>query len=239
MEKLLLEREMPNLQKRILIVDDEESIRTSISLEFSEIGYSVRCAEDGFAALRQIRRQIPDILLSDLNMPGMSGFELLWVVRRRFPAIHAIAMSGAFSGDEVPSGVAADGFYQKSCSLDALLQIIGTMPRIERRLLQSSRTSAPLWMHRNQPEPSQGTRESIVCPECLRTSPQPVNGSGHILYETNCVHCGSPIQSEIVRLPDQSNPWAFQHSPGMTIPVENAVIESSRKETDPCARLRN
>ena len=57
----------------------------------------MRSAEDGFSALEEIRRLTPDVLLSDLNMPHMSGFELLSVVRRRFPAIYAIAMSGAFS----------------------------------------------------------------------------------------------------------------------------------------------
>ena len=51
----------------------------------TEIGYRVRSAEDGFSALREMRHEVPDILLSDLNMPGMSGFELLSVVRRRFP----------------------------------------------------------------------------------------------------------------------------------------------------------
>ena len=53
-------------------------------------------AEDGFSALAEIRKEVPDILLSDLNMPRMSGFELLSVVRRRFPSIRTIAMSGAF-----------------------------------------------------------------------------------------------------------------------------------------------
>ena len=43
----------------------------------------------------------------------MSGFELLMVVRNKFPAIKVIAMSGAFYGNEVPSGVLADAFHQK------------------------------------------------------------------------------------------------------------------------------
>src|ERR1035438_487726 len=103
---------MQGTRAKLLIVDDEPSIRESMSLILADIGYSVRTAEDGFSALIEMRKEIPDILLSDLNMPGMSGFGLLSVVRRRFPAMQTIAMSGAFHGDEVPSGVAADRFYQ-------------------------------------------------------------------------------------------------------------------------------
>jgi CheY-like chemotaxis protein len=114
---------------RLLIVDDEPSIRYSLSCLLTEIGYDVRSAEDGFSALLEIRNQVPEILLSDLNMPGMSGFELLSEVRRQFPAIQTIAMSRAFHGDEAPSGVAADGFYQKGSSMGSLLRLMGSLPR--------------------------------------------------------------------------------------------------------------
>jgi len=96
---------------KLLIVDDDPSIRDLLSETLTEIGFSVRSAEDGPSALAEIRKDIPDILLSDLNMPGMPGFELLSVVHSHSPSIPLIAMSGAFSGDEVPSGVAADAFY--------------------------------------------------------------------------------------------------------------------------------
>jgi len=125
---------MPEAKAKLLIVDDEPSIRSSMSAVLAEIGYGVRCAEDSSSALRELCREIPDILLSDLNMPGMSGFELLSVVRHRFPEIHTIAMSGSFSGDEVPSGVAADAFYQKGSSMGCLERILEALPRTERML---------------------------------------------------------------------------------------------------------
>src|ERR1700688_3375095 len=103
---------MPQANVRLLIVDDEPSARMLLSHIFAELGHSVRSAEDGFSALFEIRQEIPDIILSDLNMPGMSGFEFLSVVRRRFPSIKVIAMSSAvFPVDGVPPGVAADAFY--------------------------------------------------------------------------------------------------------------------------------
>jgi len=58
--------------KTVLVVDDKESIRIAISLVLEDFGYSVRCAEDGHSALRKIHQQSPDILVSDLAMPGMS-----------------------------------------------------------------------------------------------------------------------------------------------------------------------
>jgi CheY-like chemotaxis protein len=118
---------MPDTKPTLLIVDDEPSIRTSLSLLLAEIGYSVRTAQDGFSALAEMRVELPDVLLSDLNMPGMSGFELLSVVKHRFPAMLTIAMSGAFQGNEVPSGVAADGFYQKGSSMGSLLMILSSL----------------------------------------------------------------------------------------------------------------
>jgi len=123
---------------KLLVVDDEPLVRATMALVLGELGYRVRSADNGLSALREIGQEMPDILLSDLNMPGMSGFELLSVVGSRFPAIHKIAMSGAFFGSEVPSGVAADAFYQKGTGTDALLHVLGTVPQINRRAAQHS-----------------------------------------------------------------------------------------------------
>jgi CheY-like chemotaxis protein len=115
---------MPKASLAVLIVDDEAHIRHSMSRILISLGYSVRCAEDGYTALARIREICPDVLLSDLNMAGMSGFELLSEVRRRLPGIYVIATSGSFSGTQVPQGVLADAFYEKATSLTLLFQLM-------------------------------------------------------------------------------------------------------------------
>jgi len=109
---------------KILVVDDDLSIRTLLSEILTRIGHSVRSTEDGFSALVDIRQDVPDILLSDLYMPGMSGFQLLQVVHDQFPAIQVIAMSSAFPDAVIPSGVFAHGFYEKGTNIRALLQMV-------------------------------------------------------------------------------------------------------------------
>lgn len=130
--------EMLGVKVKLLVVDDEIAIRTSLSHIFADLQYAVRTAEDGLSALLDIENVVPDVLLSDLNMPIMSGFDLLVEVRRRFPAIRVIAMSGAFSGVEIPNGVAADAFYEKGTSIASLLGIMTTI------IMRSPREAVPL-----------------------------------------------------------------------------------------------
>src|SRR5208282_5605392 len=66
----------------VLDDDDEPSIRDLLQTSLSKEGYEVRVAKDGFDALAQMRGALPDLILTDLKMPNMSGFEFLSVVRR-------------------------------------------------------------------------------------------------------------------------------------------------------------
>ena len=125
--------------KTVLVVDDKEHIRKSMSLVLEELGYCVRLAQGGHSALWEIRQQNPDILLSDLKMPGMSGRELLTKVRHLFPAIKVIATSGSFRGNEVPTGVLADAFYPKGSSVSTLLRILRELPLMNQRSPASPR----------------------------------------------------------------------------------------------------
>jgi CheY-like chemotaxis protein len=101
---------VPKHKKRILVVEDDATVRLTISTLLRDQGYDVSVAIDGFDALLQLEHTVPDLILSDLNMPQMSGFELLSVVRRRFPEILVVASSGAYVAGGVPNGVIADAF---------------------------------------------------------------------------------------------------------------------------------
>jgi hypothetical protein len=72
---------------RILIVEDDLSLREFGKLLLGAQGYEVLGAEDGFEGLSVLKQSLPDIIISDLRMPNMNGFEFLSVVRRRFPTI--------------------------------------------------------------------------------------------------------------------------------------------------------
>ena len=192
-----------------------------MSLVLAEIGYWVRSAEDGFSALVELRKELPDILVSDLNMPGMSGFELLSVVHRRFPWIQTIAMSGAFQGDEAASGVAAGAFYQKGSSLASLLRILEALPRPAPMRHSQSAPSTPIWIQRSGHDPFGAACVSISCPECLRTFPQPLSGSICQMRETDCIYCRAPIHYAVVEPVDLPPVQVFQRNSakGKLMPV--------------------
>jgi CheY-like chemotaxis protein len=164
------EETMPSPAKcQILVVDDDASVRESVTMSLMAAGYDVVATEDGFRALSQLRKKLPDVVLSDLDMPGMSGFELLSVIRRRFPQISTVAMSGAYVGNEVPFGVIADGFFAKGGQSKNLLwtiqRLLLTAPV---RSSDHHRECAPVWIPRNGNDSKAMPYVVLTCAECLR-----------------------------------------------------------------------
>src|ERR1035437_8462747 len=123
---------MHDSRGRLLIVDDDVSMRASFSLIFAELGYEVRSCGDGVSAQSEIWKEIPDILLSSLEPALMSGLDFLAAVRCRFPSIRVIAMGAALSGNSIPAGVAADAFYQNGAGLDRLIEILDSLTMTNR-----------------------------------------------------------------------------------------------------------
>jgi CheY-like chemotaxis protein len=187
-----------NEMNDILVADDNPVLVSVLSEIFKECGYAVRTASDGFAALASIRDRVPDILISDLNMPRMSGFELLSIVRRRFPAVAVIAMSGSYSGAAVPQGVAADAFYAKgSSSVARLFEILCAIKDDATRC--STRGAAPIWIPPMTFGQADLSTMAIACPECLRTFSHCVRNAEFLRAERCCPHCLHPVQLAIVK----------------------------------------
>lgn len=192
----------------ILVVDDNPALLALLSMIFMEHGYSCRSASDGFEALTVIRNRVPDILISDLNMPGMSGFELLSVVRLRFPTIAVIAMSGEHSARSTSPGIAADGFYAKgSSSVLGLLEMLRTVG--DEDLRQSKRATAPIWTPGLPVCQGDLACVAVACPECLRVFTQPLKDGAVATKESRCPHCSHSVQLAIVKQLGEMDTTAF------------------------------
>ena len=119
---------MPNGSKpQILVVDDEPSIRETLATLLASVGYDVAMAENGISAVSQLNKTVPDVIVTDLNMPPMSGIELILHVRSRYPSISIVAMSGDYRGNAVAAGLIADRFYPKGQHPHNLLTTIATL----------------------------------------------------------------------------------------------------------------
>lgn len=182
----------------ILVVDDDEAIRASLGLLLQSSGYSVSMAINGFDALLELKRSVPTVLLSDLNMPQMSGFEFLSVVRRRFPQISVIAMSGAYeSGDGVPGGVIADAFYSKgNGDPQTLLHTVAEMIRTSAAHAKDhERESAPVWIPCNGKDSHGIPYVVLTCTDCLRSFPLSVMTEDlQKIQETPCLFCPNTVR---------------------------------------------
>jgi CheY-like chemotaxis protein len=182
----------------ILVADDNPLLSSVLSEIFRESGYTVRTALDGFAALTSIRERVPDVLISDLNMPRMSGFELLSIVRRRFPSIAVIAMSGSYTSPAVPQGIAADAFYAKgSTSVARFFEVLGAIK--DKATRQSLRAAAPIWIPYVPMDQRDLATIAIACPECLRKFHHCLDQAKFLHAECSCPHCHYPLQLAIAR----------------------------------------
>jgi DNA-binding response OmpR family regulator len=190
---------MGNFHYRLLVIDDEPQSRELLQSSLSEQGYELAIAKDGFAALAQMHGALPDLIVSDLKMPNMSGFEFLSIARRRFPQIPTIAVSGEFHPPVEPLGVFADAFHPKPFRLEELLAKIRELLRDAPPRPAIKRDKAPVWVPRN------GEYYVITCTDCLRSFSIPAEKSVPRLRELRtleCIFCGAQVQFIIEETPD-------------------------------------
>jgi CheY-like chemotaxis protein len=224
---------------RTLIAEDDPSVLQTVAKMLRATGYDVETATDGFEALLHFQDQAPDLLLSDLNMPAMSGFELLSVVRRRFPHVVAIAMSGAYSSGSVPPGVIADAFYAKGREdsgkfLEIIAEALRTGP------IGHDKKTAPVWIPRNGKDHNGTPFVVLTCTVCLRSFPFTVKHEPTAeILKTPCIYCPHEVSyiidfSRSVTSPEKRAAWKaefLRNQPSPAVPAKTkAEVSFDRKK---------
>lgn len=129
-----------NTPASVLIVEDEESILLSLEFLFNKEGYSVSTARDGAAALQTFEQRVPDLVLLDVMLPLIDGFELCRLIRAK-PALRGmriVLLTARGRESEIARGLAlgADAYLTKPFSTRDLMEKV-------RALLSGSSTPQP------------------------------------------------------------------------------------------------
>ncbi len=111
---------------RILIVDDDPSIRRTLQAHFAELGFEVLDASSAEAALNGLSSFDPDVVLTDIQLTGMTGLDLLARTRERMPGVDVIVFTG-YAGvqgaiDAIKGG--AYDYLSKPLDLDQVEEVV-------------------------------------------------------------------------------------------------------------------
>ena len=110
--------------KNILLVDDEESIHLLYREELEEEGYAVHSAFSGEEGLERLSTHETDLVILDINMPGMNGLEALRKIKEKNPSLPVILSSAYQEFKQDLSSWASDEYIVKSANLDELKKAV-------------------------------------------------------------------------------------------------------------------
>jgi len=119
------------MRRKILIVDDEPNIVLSLEFLMQQGGYDVAVARDGAEALQQMADFQPDLVLLDVMLPVINGFELCQKIRdnRAWDAVKIVMLSAKGRESEVSKGLAlgADAYITKPFSTRELVERVASL----------------------------------------------------------------------------------------------------------------
>jgi two-component system response regulator MprA len=126
-----LERALAREQerRRVLVVEDDESIRTALCRGLQLSGYEVTGANDGYDALDEIQRQPPALVVLDMLLPRLNGIEVVHELQRRGvrPGLPILAISAEQEAGETAATVGVEGFLPKPLRLPVVLSEVARL----------------------------------------------------------------------------------------------------------------
>jgi len=174
----------------VLLVDDDPTIRKFLSSQLQEAGFKAQQAEDGIDGLVKLRDKLPKVIISDLQMPRMSGIEFISVVRRRFPSIPVIVLSGSIQR-ELPAEARPDRWFRKSVQqVPELLQAVHDLARKTPDCADLPQViSTPI-----RTRPDGAGYFVLTCTDCLRSFQVTSTPENKTVERTAvCVHCEARV----------------------------------------------
>jgi CheY-like chemotaxis protein len=182
----------------ILLVDDDPHVVVGLAAILRKSGFACHTAVDGEEALHKLTRTIPDVMICDLNMPNLSGFDLLSIARRRFPDINIIVISGDFRLGSAPSEILLGAAFEKGQyhPEDLVATVRQLHLRRPTRQVRPRSGLAPLWLDRQDE-----TFLVTTCSGCLCTFPVKSASSKDLgLNSVRCPACGAVVTYSVSTL---------------------------------------
>lgn len=118
---------------RVLVVDDEYAIRMLMKAFLSMEGYAVEVAEDAQSALALLRQQGCDLVLTDITLPGQSGVDLLHIIRKTYPRIQVILLTGMPNVETAAEAVRSGAFDYLSKPIERtdILRVVANAVKVK------------------------------------------------------------------------------------------------------------
>jgi signal transduction histidine kinase/ActR/RegA family two-component response regulator len=135
---------VPRKGARILVVEDDDFVRTSMVASLEALGHEVAQAADGEAGLRELGRAAPDLMITDYLMPGITGAELVRRARKDHPGLPMIIATGYADMKAIEQVIGDDMVLRKPFQLAELASSVDrALQRMEARAGRSSRVCEP------------------------------------------------------------------------------------------------
>jgi CheY-like chemotaxis protein len=111
---------------RVLVIDDDKNIRDLLRIHLGTAGYEVEAAEDCVAAGQALLRSVPDLIISDVHMPHMDGFEFIAALgaEEAYRGIPVVFLTSEEEGQDRAKGLNVVGFVRKPVRADDLLRLV-------------------------------------------------------------------------------------------------------------------
>jgi len=121
----------------ILLVDDEQDFLEPIAFWLEDKKYKVRTASNGEEAIKLIKKEIPNIVLLDINMPIMDGIETLKHIRENYGDLPVIMITAEIERLPAIQDLGISGFFPKEGTLEQLEQLLEPVIRLHSKMNSS------------------------------------------------------------------------------------------------------